>query len=127
MIMPTIYFCILLLIDIYTTSDHLYRTIQTWLFGPYTIRASEVFCESPLSLGFVNLKPVVPGAQTTEPQSAPPTRCHPPERSPPRAGHVLFMPKRVARRVADLSPAELQDLWARAAARATQAGQTRAR
>ena len=33
----------------------------SYAFGPYRIRASEVFCESKLSLGFVNLKPVVPG------------------------------------------------------------------
>jgi hypothetical protein len=31
-------------------------------FGPYRVAASEVFCETALSLGFVNLKPVVPGA-----------------------------------------------------------------
>ena len=33
----------------------------SYAFGPHRIRASEVFCETRLSLGFVNLKPVVPG------------------------------------------------------------------
>ena len=33
----------------------------THAFGPHRLRASEVFVESRLSLGFVNLKPVVPG------------------------------------------------------------------
>ena len=35
---------------------------HTHAFGPHRLRASEVFVESRLSLGFVNLKPVVPGA-----------------------------------------------------------------
>ena len=41
-----------------------YRPVMadaTHAFGPHRIRASEVFCETTLSLGFVNLKPVVPG------------------------------------------------------------------
>ena len=55
-------------------------------FGPYTLAAEEVFAESPLSLGFVNLKPVVPG-------------------------HVLFVPRRVVPRLAQLTEEELSDLW----------------
>lgn len=35
--------------------------LQDYLFGPWTIHASEVFVTSPLSFAFVNLKPVVPG------------------------------------------------------------------
>jgi hypothetical protein len=35
---------------------------HTHAFGPHRLRASEVFVETRLSLGFVNLKPVVPGA-----------------------------------------------------------------
>jgi hypothetical protein len=38
-------------------------------FGPYRVAAAEVFAESRLSLGFVNLKPVVPGA-TRQPRLA---------------------------------------------------------
>ena len=60
-------------------------------FGPHLIRASEVFAESQLSLGFVNLKPVVPG-------------------------HVLFAPRRVVQRFADLSSQEVRDLWSLAQA-----------
>jgi bis(5'-adenosyl)-triphosphatase len=55
-------------------------------FGPHRVHASEVFAETPLSLGFVNLKPVVPG-------------------------HVLFVPRRVVHRLADLRRDELHDLW----------------
>ena len=57
-------------------------------FGPYKIRQSEVFAESPLALAFVNLKPVVPG-------------------------HVLLIPRRVVGRLAELRPAELQEMWVR--------------
>ncbi|GAB4817670.1 hypothetical protein N2152v2_004716 [Parachlorella kessleri] len=59
---------------------------QDYKFGPWTIHASEVFVTSPLSYGFVNLKPVVPG-------------------------HVLVSPKRVVARFAELSPEEVADLW----------------
>ena len=55
-------------------------------FGPHRVHASEVFAETLLSLGFVNLKPVVPG-------------------------HVLFIPKRVVHRLGDLRRDELHDLW----------------
>lgn len=60
---------------------------QDYLFGPWTVHASEVFATTSLSFAFVNFKPVVPG-------------------------HVLVSPKRVAPRFADLSPAELADMWA---------------
>ena len=59
---------------------------HTHAFGPHVLRASEVFAESRLSLGFVNLKPVVPG-------------------------HVLFIPRRVVRRAAELTSDEITDLW----------------
>jgi bis(5'-adenosyl)-triphosphatase len=50
------------------------------------VHASEVFATTPLSFAFVNLKPVVPG-------------------------HVLVCPKRVAPRFAELSAAEVADMW----------------
>ncbi len=56
------------------------------MFGPIDIPDSQVFCETPLSLGLVNLKPVVPG-------------------------HVLILSRRVVARFADLTPEETTDLW----------------
>lgn len=56
-------------------------------FGPYPLTRSQIFAVTPHSFAFVNLKPVLPG-------------------------HVLIAPKRVAPRLADLTPAELSDLWA---------------
>ena len=41
-------------------------------FGPHRVAQSEVFAETRLSLGFVNLKPVVPGARAA---SGLPTPC----------------------------------------------------
>ena len=61
-------------------------TTDAHAFGPHRVQASEVFAETPLSLGFVNLKPVVPG-------------------------HVLFVPRRVVHRLCDLHLDELHDLW----------------
>jgi len=61
-------------------------SLDSHAFGPHRIRQSEVFAETALSLAFVNLKPVVPG-------------------------HVLFIPRRVATRVSELTAAELADLW----------------
>eukprot|EP00879_Flechtneria_rotunda_P017985 GHRR01018849.1.p1 GENE.GHRR01018849.1~~GHRR01018849.1.p1 ORF type:complete len:204 (+),score=56.53 GHRR01018849.1:171-782(+) len=58
---------------------------QFW-FGPWPIHADEVFAETQLSFAFVNLKPIVPG-------------------------HVLVSPMRVVPRFADLTPAEVSDLW----------------
>lgn len=55
-------------------------------FGPFKINDSEVFAKTPLSLAFVNLKPVVPG-------------------------HVLITPRRVVARLGDLDPTELADMW----------------
>lgn len=57
-----------------------------YMFGPWPIRASEVFLTSSLSYAFVNLKPVVPG-------------------------HILISSKRVVHRYADLTPEEASDLW----------------
>ena len=56
-------------------------------FGPYPLTRSQIFAVTTHSFAFVNLKPVLPG-------------------------HVLIAPKRVAPRLADLTPAELSDLWA---------------
>ena len=47
---------------------------------------TRVFCETALSVGLVNLKPVVPG-------------------------HVLVITRRVVPRFADLTPDEIADLW----------------
>jgi diadenosine tetraphosphate (Ap4A) HIT family hydrolase len=58
----------------------------SYAFGPWTIRASEVFASSPLSFASVNLKPVVPG-------------------------HVLIISKRVCPRFCDLNEEEVADLW----------------
>ncbi|KAG2423495.1 hypothetical protein HXX76_015243 [Chlamydomonas incerta] len=55
-------------------------------FGPHPIPGSHVFALTPLSMGFVNLKPVVPG-------------------------HVLVSPLRNVKRFADLTAAEVADLW----------------
>ncbi|ETV98648.1 hypothetical protein H310_08762 [Aphanomyces invadans] len=55
-------------------------------FGPFPIRLSEVFYTSPLSIGLVNLKPIVPG-------------------------HVLVIPKRRVARFLDLDADEVADLW----------------
>jgi bis(5'-adenosyl)-triphosphatase len=57
------------------------------MFGPWQIQPSQVFYESNLSLGIVNLKPLVPG-------------------------HVLVIPKRVVARFADLTPNEVSDIYA---------------
>ncbi|GBG84780.1 hypothetical protein CBR_g39157 [Chara braunii] len=62
------------------------KTETTYLFGPYPIHYREVFLETSLSYAFVNLKPVVPG-------------------------HVLVSPKRVVKRFAELTSAEVVDLW----------------
>eukprot|EP01087_Luapelamoeba_hula_P024845 TRINITY_DN9605_c0_g1_i2.p1 TRINITY_DN9605_c0_g1~~TRINITY_DN9605_c0_g1_i2.p1 ORF type:complete len:113 (-),score=13.90 TRINITY_DN9605_c0_g1_i2:259-597(-) len=56
------------------------------LFGQHVIRNTQVFFRSPLSLGLVNLMPIVPG-------------------------HVLIIPRRPAKRLADLGPAEVADLF----------------
>ena len=55
-------------------------------FGRFSIDAAHVFFESDLSVGFVNLRPLV-------------------------QGHVLVTPKRVAPRLQDLSCDERDDLW----------------
>lgn len=55
-------------------------------FGPWVIAPSQVFFESALSYGIVNLKPIVPG-------------------------HVLVIPKRVTPRFQELTPDEVIDLY----------------
>lgn len=55
-------------------------------FGPWPITPNEIFYNSTLSYGLVNLKPVVPG-------------------------HVLVIPKRIVSRFHDLSIEEVGDLW----------------
>lgn len=44
-------------------------------FGQHIIRASEVFFRSALSVGFVNLKPILPGRTGTNHPSYRPHRC----------------------------------------------------
>jgi bis(5'-adenosyl)-triphosphatase len=55
-------------------------------FGRFRLQPSQVFFESDLVLGVVNLKPIVPG-------------------------HVLVIPKRVVERFGDLTSEEVVDLW----------------
>ncbi|GJQ09585.1 hypothetical protein GpartN1_g1376.t1 [Galdieria partita] len=56
-------------------------------FGPFLLKKSvEVFYNSKLSYGIVNLKPIVPG-------------------------HVLVIPKRVVKRFQELNLDEVYDLW----------------
>ncbi|KAJ3333215.1 hypothetical protein HDU76_010536 [Blyttiomyces sp. JEL0837] len=55
-------------------------------FGPWPIKASEAFYASHLSLGIVNLKPVVPG-------------------------HVLVIPRRVVKRFEELTKDEISDMF----------------
>jgi len=55
-------------------------------FGRFQLPASQVFFESDLVRGIVNLKPIVPG-------------------------HVLVIPKRVVCRFGDLTKEEVVDLW----------------
>lgn len=58
----------------------------TFSFGPHICKSSQAFYETPLSICFVNIKPIVPG-------------------------HVLVIPKRVCPRFADLTVDEVTDLW----------------
>eukprot|EP00004_Rigifila_ramosa_P020207 TRINITY_DN5231_c0_g1_i2.p1 TRINITY_DN5231_c0_g1~~TRINITY_DN5231_c0_g1_i2.p1 ORF type:complete len:124 (+),score=20.94 TRINITY_DN5231_c0_g1_i2:74-445(+) len=55
-------------------------------FGRISIPASQIFFRSRLSVGFVNIKPVLPG-------------------------HVLVSPLRLVERFAELTPNEVSDLW----------------
>jgi bis(5'-adenosyl)-triphosphatase len=59
---------------------------STFVFGQWRPAVSQLFFRSKLSLGLVNLKPVVPG-------------------------HILVIPKRLSLRYADLRPDEVADLW----------------
>ena len=60
--------------------------VKAYLFGPFPLHSSQIFFETALSIGFVNLKPIVPG-------------------------HVLIIPKRVEPRLTSLSPEEYHDLF----------------
>ena len=62
------------------------KAVMTLLFGPYTLNPGQVFFESDLSLGIVNLKLIIPG-------------------------HVLIIPKRVCSRFAQLTTSEVTDLF----------------
>ena len=55
-------------------------------FGPYLLKAQQIFYTSELSCAFVNLRPVV-------------------------KGHVLVIPKRVVARFKDLTPEECTDMF----------------
>lgn len=59
---------------------------MSYLFGPHSLHPSQVFFETPLTLGIVNLKPIVPG-------------------------HVLILPKRVEGRILKLTNEEYRDLF----------------
>ena len=61
---------------------------KTQFFGKFEISSNQIFYTSPslLTIGLVNLRPIVPG-------------------------HVLVIPKRVAPRLSDLTPSEHADLW----------------
>lgn len=59
---------------------------RIFYFGPWRLNTSQIFYESALSLGIVNLKPIVPG-------------------------HVLIISKRVCPRFVDLSVDEVDDLF----------------
>lgn len=55
-------------------------------FGPWTIEPSQIFYESNLCYGLVNLKPIIPG-------------------------HVLIITKRICSRMKDLNINEINDLF----------------
>ena len=55
-------------------------------FGPWSLDPSQIFYESNLSYGIVNLKPIVPG-------------------------HVLIITKRICQRMKDLTIEEVNDLF----------------
>ncbi|ELU15893.1 hypothetical protein CAPTEDRAFT_196003 [Capitella teleta] len=57
-----------------------------YTFGQHSVKSSHVFYKTPLSIAFVNKKPVLPG-------------------------HVLLAPIRRAERFSDLSPSEVSDLF----------------
>lgn len=61
-------------------------TDSTPRFGPWDLYTSQIFYETSLCYGIVNLKPIVPG-------------------------HVLIIPKRVCVRIADLTSEEMSDLF----------------
>ncbi|WVW79930.1 hypothetical protein I302_101901 [Kwoniella bestiolae CBS 10118] len=58
---------------------------QKYLFSVFDV-TKQVFYTTPLSIGIVNLKPLLPG-------------------------HVLIIPKRVVPRLSDLNPPEISDLF----------------
>lgn len=55
-------------------------------FGKSLLNSTDIFIRTPLSIGFVNLKPIL-------------------------SGHVLVSPKRVVPRLADLTKDEMTDLF----------------
>jgi len=59
---------------------------ESHIFSNFRLGQGQLFWASPLSVAFVNLKPLVPG-------------------------HVLVTPRRVVARMAGLSPEEEEDLW----------------
>ncbi|XP_031273282.1 bifunctional bis(5'-adenosyl)-triphosphatase/adenylylsulfatase FHIT-like isoform X2 [Pistacia vera] len=70
-----------------------------YTFGPHKIDAKDVFYTTQLSFAMVNLRPALPG-------------------------HVLIIPKREVKRVADLTAEETCDLWLTAQKDGPEAGQT---
>ncbi|KAF1316239.1 hypothetical protein FI667_g15574, partial [Globisporangium splendens] len=67
-------------------------------FGPFRVRSSQIFYESPLSFALVNLKPIVPDSSTCI------GLCL-------RVGHVLVIPKRCVDRFQQLDVDEVADIW----------------
>ena len=59
---------------------------ESFAFGPFRISSQHVFYATPLSVAFVNLRPIVPG-------------------------HVLVIPQRVVPLLQDLTIEEYTDLW----------------
>ncbi|KAF1318633.1 hypothetical protein FI667_g13777, partial [Globisporangium splendens] len=67
-------------------------------FGPFRVRFSQIFYESPLSFALVNLKPIVPDSSICI------ALCL-------RVGHVLVIPKRCVDRFQQLDVDEVADIW----------------
>jgi diadenosine tetraphosphate (Ap4A) HIT family hydrolase len=69
-----------------TTRWKIARKMSSIKFGPFDIHEGQIFYESDLCYGLVNLKPIVPG-------------------------HVLIIPKRVVARFTEMTPEEVNDLY----------------
>lgn len=70
-----------------SSNVHNNKSNEILFFGPYRLYPEQIFYESELSYGIVNLKPLVPG-------------------------HVLIIPKRICPRFTQLTAKEVSDLYA---------------